>query len=281
MLTNKSFHLEGVVFNHPRARFRRRAFGIPPAETSFARRGFRQSGYEATRELERIGRTFLHGYHAALDDENPAALAAELNAIEPAFRGFAYEGAAMGLALLDELSWWKRGRLQEFLNGAGQAHTYMIHVGAGWVIARVPWLRWNVERAVAHLDPLRRWLAVDGYGFHEGYFHWRDYANKPELLHRRRGYVRHAFAQGLGRSLWFIEGADVTRIPAAISMLPRSLHADLWSGIGLACAYAGGVGRASVVQLRELAGAYRAELAQGAAFAAKTRQLSRQRDRAH
>ena len=42
--------------------------------------------------------------------------------------------------------------------------------------------------------------------------------------------------------------------------------------MGLACTYAGGVERAAVEQLRTVAGAYKAELAQGAAFAAKTRQ---------
>jgi hypothetical protein len=45
----------------------------------------------------------------------------------------------------------------------------------------------------------------------------------------------------------------------------------LWSGIGLACAYAGGVERVGLERLREAATGYRGHLAQGAAFAAKTR----------
>lgn len=272
MLTNKSFLVPSVVVNSPLTKLRQRVFGISFEEATFARRGFHSSGYEATRQMEHIGRTFLQGYHAALKDESLDALASNLNMVETEFRGFAYEGAAMGLALLDELWPWKRGRVQAFLDGSGAAHAYMIHVGAGWAIARVPWLRWNVRRAVAHLDPLLRWLAVDGYGFHEGYFYWPHYLNKPERLNRLHGYARHAFAHGLGRSLWFIEGADVSRIPVAISMLPRALHADLWSGVGLACTYAGGTDYASVRQLHAAAGAYQAELAQGAAFAAKTRQ---------
>lgn len=272
MLTNKSFLVPSVAVNSPLTRFRQRVFGISSEEATFTRRGFHSSTDEATRQLEHIGRIFLQGYHAALDDESLDTLASSLNVVETTFRGFAYEGAAMGLALLDELSPWKRRRLQAFIDDAGAEHTYMIHVGAGWMIARVPWRRRNIERAVAHLDPLLRWLAVDGYGFHEGYFHGRHYLKNPELVNRLQGYTRHAFAHGLGRSLWFIEGADVSRVPAAISMLPPSLHADLWSGVGLACAYAGGVSRASVRQLRAAAGAYQAELAQGAAFAAKTRQ---------
>lgn len=272
MLANRSLTLPSVAVYRPLTKFRKRMFSISFEEATIARRGFNDGGIEATRRLEQIGRTFLLGYHAALSDEAPAALALRLDATETAFCGFAYEGAAMGLALLDQFSPWRRGRLRAFLNGAGSKHTYMIHVGAGWAIARIPWLRRNVERPLAHLDPLLRWLALDGYGFHEGYFHWRRFVQKPECVNELQGYARHAFAQGLGRALWFIEGADAKRITAAIALLPCPLHADLWSGVGLACTYAGGAEQAAVEHLRLAAGAYRAELAQGAAFAAKTRQ---------
>src|SRR5207302_3755201 len=53
---------------------------------------------------------------------------------------------------------------------------------------------------------------------------------------------------------------------------PTSRHADLWSGIGLACAYAGGVERSALGGLREAAGEYMVHLGQGVAFAAKARQ---------
>lgn len=272
MLANRSLMAPGIAVYRPLAKFRKRLFSISFEEATLARRGFNDGGIEATRRLEQIGRTFLQGYHAALNDEDHEMLALRLDATEQSFRGFAYEGAAMGLALLDQCSPWRRGRLRGFLRGAGSHHTYMIHVGAGWAIARLPWLRRNIEGALAQLDPLLRWLALDGYGFHEGYFHWRRLLQKPESLNELQGYARHAFAQGLGRALWFIEGADVHRLPAAVALFPRPLHADLWSGVGLACTYAGGVERAAVEQLRVAAGAYTRELAQGAAFAAKTRQ---------
>lgn len=272
VLANKSLPVPGFAAERPLAKFRQRLFGISPEETTFKRRGFRDRGPEPTRRLEQVGRTFLLGYHASLADEAPDALALRLETVEEAFRGFAYEGAAMGLALLDYLSLWRRGRVRAFLSGAGSRHPYMIHVGVGWAIARLPWLRRNVVRATRDLDPLLRWLALDGYGFHEGYFHWRHYKARPESLARFDGYTVHAFAQGLGRSLWFIEGADVTRIPASIASFPKGLHADLWSGVGLACAYAGGAGLSEVERLRAAARGFGAELAQGAAFAAKTRQ---------
>src|ERR1039457_1019400 len=83
------------------------------------------------------------------------------------------------------------------------------------------------------------------------------------------GSPRRAFDQGLGRSLWFVEGADASRIAAAISSFPKARQPDLWSGVGLACAYAGGRDQAHLELLRETAGPYVAQVAQGAAFAAK------------
>ena len=71
---------------------------------------------------------------------------------------------------------------------------------------------------------------------------------------------------------WVVAGTGVERIAATIGAFPEERHADLWSGVGLACAYAGGATRSSIGKLRKLAGARSSELALGAAFAAKTRQ---------
>ncbi len=250
-------------------RLRRRLFGISLEETSFARRCFWDSEPAARQRLEQVGCVFLQGYHAALEANDLATLARDLDAVAAEFRGFAFEGAAMGLALLDTLLPGRRDRLRNFLAGPGDAHAYMVHVGAGWVWAR---LHRRVERPMASLDPLLRWLAVDGYGFHEGYFHWRRAVTAQAVPDRLCGYARRVFDQGLGRSLWFIDGADVARIPVTIATFPPARQADLWSGVGLACAYAGGVDRAAIETLHKAGAAYRPQLAQGAAFAARARQ---------
>jgi hypothetical protein len=272
MFEVNSFSAPGVTANGLVPRLRKQIFGISVEEVTFARRGFNDSGRAARERLEHIGRSFLRGYHAALCDEDPEVLASNLEAVGRESCGFAYEGAAMGLTLLDKLSLWKRRRLLTFLNGVGSRHTYMIHVGVGWAIARVPWLRRNFQRAVADLDPLLRWLAADGNGFSDFYFKFPYFLRKPERLNQLQGYARHAYAQGVGRSLWFVTGAKANLISQFISLLPWSLHGDLWSGVGLACAMAGGSDRAEIEILRLLAGDYRSALAQGAAFAAKTRQ---------
>ncbi len=247
---------------------RNRLFGLSTAETTFARRRFRGDNRAAQPRLECIGATFLYGYHTALDEDRPAALEQALASVENEMRGFAYEGAAMGLALRDLLTPWRQDRLRAFLAGPGEAHVYMIHVGAGWLPAR---LGLPVQRFTARLDPLLRWLALDGYGFHQGYFHWPRYVDAGFAPYRLSGYARRAFDQGLGRSLWFVDGADVARIPVTISTFPLMRRPDLWSGVGLACAYAGGASRAEIEALCAASGPFLPQVAQGAAFAAQAR----------
>ena len=249
-------------------RLRQRFFSIPLEETTFAKRGFRKPDRQVRQHLETVGPAFLLGYHAAIKNDNPDILVPQLNAVEAEWRGFAFEGAAMGLAILDILTPGKKHRLQEFLAGAGDAHTYMVHIGAGWILGRLPL---NVEKYLNQLDPLLKWLAIDGYGFHEGFFHSSRYIKRREVCKKLSGYARRVFDQGLGRSLWFVEGADVTCISQTINQFPSIRQADLWSGVGLACAYAGGVDGTVIEMLRSAVGSDRPQLAQGAAFAAKAR----------
>lgn len=244
---------------------------IPPAEATFARRGFRRSSAGAVSHLETIGGAFLRGYHAALAADDADGLAAVLNETADEFRGFAFEGAAMALELFDRLTPWSRRRLRSFLDGAGSVHVYMVHVGAGWAFARLPWLRRAAVRGLDKFDPLLRWLVVDGFGFHEGYFHSDAYVRARQRPRHLSGYGPRAFDQGLGRSLWFVEGADVATLPATIAAFEADRREDLWSGVGLACAYAGGVGTEEVERLKVSAGLYAPCLAQGATFAAKAR----------
>ena len=248
---------------------RRRVLGLSTAEASFERRGFVTGEDVARQRLEQIGVTFLSGYHAALEETGFVSLAQRLAEVEADLRGFAFEGAAMGLALLDCFTPWRKDRWRTFTERLGQPHIYMMHVGFGWALAR---LRRSVTAHLTRLDPLLCWLVVDGYGFHEGYFNWPQYVERQAIPARLNGYERRVFDQGLGRSIWFVKGADVAAVVSAINAFPSSRRDDMWSGVGLACAYAGGCSRAAIESLRVIAGAHLPSLAQGVAFAAKTRQ---------
>lgn len=248
-----------------------RLFSVAPARARFARLGFRGEPALVER-LEGVAWTFLQGYHRALlEDGGAERLAAALDAeVAPEQRGFAYEGAGFGLALRDTVTPWRPSHLDALLDGPGRPWIHLIHVGAGWVIARpgVP-----VRRLLRRLHPLYGWLAIDGYGFHEGFFSHPVAVERMRVPRRLKGYARRAFDLGLGRSLWFSEVGDAERLIARIARFPASRRGDLWSGLGLATAYAGGVGRAVLERLFEAAGHHRPMLAQGAAFAAKARML--------
>lgn len=244
---------------------------IDGQEVTFARRGFSSAKPEIRDRLEHVGTIFLVGYHTALQENKLEELTEKLERVELEYRGFAYEGAAMALALRDAIV-PRSARLTEFMAGAGKQHIYMLYVGAGWAYARLPWLRRRIETAIRRFDLLLRWLVLDGYGFHQGYFHFKAPLSSP--LNRLSIGARHVFYQGLGRSLWFVHGCDPHQISKTISNFPVLYQCDAWSGIGLACAYAGGAALPEQQELIALAGRCHSALAQGAAFAAKARQLA-------
>lgn len=243
------------------------AAGISDAETKVERRGFEVKDRAVVDRLESIGQHFVWGYNLALRCQDLPALTSELAMQPPADAGFAYEGAAMGLAVRDWLTPWRK-LLQAYIAGPAQHHEYMAWVGAGWAFARLPM---SPLRALQRAQGLSRWLALDGYGFHEGYFSWRR-----TVIERRRPRgldpeALRVFDQGLGRSLWFVKGAAPQAIAAQIAGFESQRHADLWSGAGLAAAYAGGLSASQFHTLGQLAGLHFPALAQGIVFAAEAR----------
>lgn len=236
-------------------------------------RGFHVKN-DASRELlETVGGTFLTGFGHAVEARTPAEAEERLEQIPTQFRGFAYEGAGMGFAVLDGLPFGRSSRVAECLAGRGDAHIYMVYVGVGWAMARLPRFRWPDPEA---LDPLLLWLALDGYGFHQAYFHTRKYIDEQYQDEGFRWpapvpYANRAIDQGIGRALWFIAGSEPDLAVTMIEKFAVQRRADLFSGVGLASTYAGGVSGDELQVLYERAGEYRPQLAQGSAFAAEAR----------
>lgn len=243
-----------------------RLLGLSQDEATFARRGFVASSLAVQTVLEAVGSDFVTGYNAALATADTDQLADQLDWVAPERRGFAYEGASMACTLLDTLAISGQKRWKQLLAGPGSRYFHLLFVGAGWAWARLPI---PLDAARRRLDPLYGWLAIDGFGFHHGYFAAGH--PRPRTRQTLQGYARRAFDQGLGRSLWFVHGADIDRISAAIQALESERHADLWSGIGLAAAYAGPLSRESAAGLAAASRPYRAALAQGVCFASAAR----------
>ena len=258
-----------------RASLTRALAGLSADEASFRRRGFAVCDRGRRDRLEEIGHVFIAGYNRALAGADGAsarpfqALKAELDTVARPLRGFAYEGAAMGLGVCDAMPWTRADGLRLFLEDAGDRHAYLLHVGAGWAMARLPWRRKAIFRA---LDPLLAWLAIDGWGFHDVYF-------SPARLGggsagRRPGRTR-AYDQGAGRALWFVAGGDMDAALRLVSNQNGDRRADLLSGLALAMAYTGIAAPDDLRALKHYAetampdGA--AAIAQGAAFAVEAR----------
>lgn len=249
------------------ARLKLRLFKVDDEEVSMERRGFIAVDERARVQLETIARTFLVGFRAALAIDDHELLARRLDETELEFRGFAHEGAAMGLTVLDGVLPTRR-RLRAFLRGPGFPYAWMAPIGFGWARAQ---MRRRPLQPQTLVDPLLDWFAIDGAGFHDGFFHpdrFVEQRRRPRGLH---GTAAWMYDQGIGRSLWFVRGADVERIEATIGAFPATRQRDLWSGIASAATYAGGVDGDALAALRDCSGRYRADVAQGAAFAIKAR----------
>lgn len=255
-------------------RVRCRVFLPDQSEVTFERRGFSATDPARQANLEKVGRKFLEGFEYAMAGRSLAGIESALEEVEPVFRGFAYEGAAMALAVRDGLRPVRRHWVRDLLASRGKAHIYMAYIGVGWAMARLPVMRWN---AIMPRDPLLRWLALDGYGFHQAYFRTRQYVTQQYQAPIPRwpgDYSNRAADQGIGRALWFVNGADVAQVAAAIGTFAPARQGDLWSGAGLASVYAGGADAGELAEMARLAGPYRAHAAQGAAFAGHARLLA-------
>jgi hypothetical protein len=248
-------------------------------ETTFARRGFDVTPTDATARLEAIPQAVVCGFEWGIDMRDQWELERRLNLVEPEMRGFAYEGAAMALTVLDAMAAGRGRRARAFLSGPALPHTFLTYIGIGFAMSHLPRPLWrNVVPDLSGTPyyPTMSWLAVDGYGFDLAYFRtdrvvgaqWRPPAYPWQ---GRRDYFPRAVDQGVGRALWFIHGGRTEPLASAVGRFATERRADLWSGIGLAAVFAGGSGHTALTALAADAGEYRPHLAQGAVFAAKAR----------
>ncbi|SHK09628.1 Protein of unknown function [Nocardiopsis flavescens] len=255
------------------ATLRRRILTPGTEQTLVETRGFHSGDPRARTLIETVGHYFLAGYGHAAQTASPERTGPLLDAAPARFRGFAHEGAAMAFTVLDGLS-PRGGLVRAYMAGPGEPHLYMAHVGVGWALARLPRPLWP---AVHTLDPLLRWLVLDGYGFHQAYFRTERFVRRRALDGRPSrwsgdpGYAPRAVDQGVGRALWFVACADGDLVADLVDSFPEERRADLYGGVGLAAVYAGGCDRSGLERLCGRAGAHRPRLAQGAAFAAEAR----------
>ena len=220
--------------------------------------------------FDEITHAWVHGCRLALRARSDEELSLLLNEVDAKVRGFAVEGVALSLAVLDASEPGVELRWPAFLQSAGAHYGEGVCLGLGWAHSR---LATRVPTHLNELSPLLGWMVVDGYGC--GYA--LRYVRSEGGLHDQAppndvaGYAARVFDQGLGRCIWYIERFQVKGVLRVITELAAARHGDLWTGIGRACSYGGGVDRASLKALERHAGPYRSYLAAGVAHAAWAR----------
>jgi enediyne biosynthesis protein E3 len=255
------------------SRLKRRLLALSPKEASFARRRFPSCRSSSRRHLEDVIRTFIAGYGMAQVEPDMHEMAHRLDSsFSPAFVGFAYEGAGLYFGLTDLLIPKIGSRLSVFTHSVAPHHDYIATVGAGFAVARAPLGLWRFERYQRTLDPMSAWCLADGYGFHQGFFHWKSFIEGrqavPESFDLQN---RRLFDAGVGRSMWWVFGADPASVVSAIARFPPDRQPEMWVGIGTALAYAGGGPPAAPSLLLNSSGAYRCDFLSGIFLAAHMR----------
>ncbi|WP_410582780.1 DUF1702 family protein [Amycolatopsis sp. lyj-108] len=248
-------------------------------DVTFARRGFPAAAAPAAGTLEAIPQAVLCGFEWGIDARDQWELERRLELVLPEQLGFAYEGATMACTVLDAMRGGRGTRTRELLEGPGAPHIFLAYIGIGFAMARLPRALWGkVIPALSSspYHPTMSWLAVDGYGFDRAYFDTRKWVDeqripKPYPWQGCPEYFPRAIDQGIGRALWFINGAVPEAVAEAVGRFSEERGPDLWSGVGLAATFAGGCPPDGLADLRRAAGRYRPDLALGMVFAAKAR----------
>jgi hypothetical protein len=260
-----------------------RNFVFTPAfdEVTFAKRGFSPGSPDIAKHLEAVPHSVILGFEFGIAAREQDEIVERLELVEAEHRGFAYEGATMALTIRDVMRPGPR-RAQKLLLGPASPHIFLAFIGVGFAMARLPrplWSKVVPDLSGAPYFPAMTWLAVDGYGFDRAYFdtkRWVDqqYLPKPYPWQGEPEYFLRVLDHGIGRALWFMNSADPIRAAAAVERFAPGRRADLWSGVGLAAAFAGGTDENGMEKVRDLSGTSLPDVAQGVAFAARAKVMA-------
>lgn len=248
-------------------------FALPLSEANFEIRGFTK-GSSAQGRLELVAKTVVSGYNTALETGLSDNLETNTKYVKNELVGFFNEGIGMGLYTLDVFSILNRNRFWNFIKSTGKHHEYMSYIGAG--IASGVFFNLPFKRFVEKADPTSGLLILNGLGFYYAYF-------KPEKTLKRfympksvkqDEFFIECYGNGIGRALWFYNGGIPAEIAKTIGNFPLERQGAIWSGVGLAATYAGGVSELKIRELKEEAGSLSNMLGEGAVLASHTRDIA-------
>lgn len=226
-----------------------------PDEVERAARHFSVKSQPGRDLVAGVGRAFLGGYHAMLEARTLEAVSASGRSVEPHFRPFFFEGAAMGYL---PRAYFTPGlgshRVEADLLAMDARFLYLYYVGLGfWYAFRHPGRPGALEDLAPHLDPFYVPLCYDGFGFKLGFFDYPKRNEAAAILLRAPENRASAIYQGFGRALFFVCMEEEGRFERERAALPPERRNDLETGRSLALAFTG-ISQPEKI-LRHLAGA--------------------------
>ena len=150
----------------------------------------------------------------------------------------------------------------------------MAYIGVGWAMARLPGCVGARYSRATRCCAGWRWTATAFAASSTPGSMSPGSTGRRSQAGQQASYANRAVDQGIGRALWFVNGADVGHVAATIEKFDPSRRGDLWSGAALASVYAGGADASELAEMARLAGPHRPAAAQGAAFAGQARLLA-------
>jgi hypothetical protein len=212
-----------------------------PDEVERAARHFSVTSGEGRDLVGRVGNAFLAGYHAMLEARALDAVSEAGASVEPHFRPFFFEGAAMGYlprAYFTERT--GRRRVEADLLAMDERFRYLYYVGLGfWYGFRHPGRPGAIEALAPYLDPFYLPLCYDGFGFKLGFFDFPKRTGVRATLDRAPESRRAEIYQGFGRALFFVCMDDEDRFVREKAAIPPDRRDDVESGRSLALAFTG------------------------------------------
>jgi hypothetical protein len=214
-----------------------------PDEIARRAASFRIHSAEGHLLVTRLGEAFIAGFNAMLERGSLGEVAALGAAVEPHFRPFFFEGAAMGfLPRGYHASGCAPEHAERELLSLGPGFRFLYYVGLGfWYGFRHRRRPERLQVLAPHLDPRLFPLCYDGYGFKLGFFDYRPPLAAPlvERLARCPAAARSSAWQGLGRAAFFLHMDDEPGFRALLAAAPPGHSADVTAGRALAVAFTG------------------------------------------
>ena len=188
-------------------------------------------------------KSFVTGYQKALK-ASKKELPTLLNDMTGNSRGFALEGAAMAVTMMDELDKANQDLLATLLSKRQESERMLCAIGIGWASARI---RYPIQWFPASIFSKQEIQSIiDGYGFHQGFF--GKYKPKASADLKYTAFEHEAYLNGIGRSIWFTQNGIIENIKEIIVKYPTCDKKALWSGVGTACAFTDNIDQVDKLQ---------------------------------